>query len=37
MFITGLEGITHWAASGTIVKRWDRGKSTEGLIGHIDD
>jgi uncharacterized protein with PQ loop repeat len=22
MFITGLAGITHWAASGTIVKRY---------------
>jgi hypothetical protein len=27
MFITGLEGIAHWAASGTIVKRWDDGSN----------
>ena len=27
MFITGLAGITHWAASGTIVKRWDDGSN----------
>jgi hypothetical protein len=25
MFITGLAGITHWAASDTIVKRWGDG------------
>jgi len=27
MFITGLEGITPWAASGTTVKRWDDGSN----------
>jgi hypothetical protein len=25
MFITGLAGITHWAASDTIGKRWGDG------------
>jgi hypothetical protein len=27
VFITGLEGVTRWAASGTIVKRWDDGSN----------